>query len=180
VPVPPVPAPVTDEDSVEARWRATPLATSGRIHTLVLRTGNREHATPNALTLRPDGGIVGDRWAFGPRDPDAQVSLIERRVAALVAGDDPSRWHVPGDNLVVDLDLSVAALPVGTRLRVGDAVVAISPLPHAGCDVFRGRLGGAALRWINARERRDRRLRGVYARILVGGTVRVGETVRRV
>jgi MOSC domain-containing protein YiiM len=170
-----------DTAALDDRFRRTPLATSGAIHTLVLRKGGGVHEQPHAITLSPVSGIVGDRWALaGPkRHPEAQVTLIERRVAALLTGD-PSRWHIPGDNVVVDLDLSFAALPVGARLAAGGVVLEITAKPHAGCDKFRERLGGDALRWVNARGNRGLRLRGVNARILVGGTLRRGDHLQRV
>ena len=42
------------------------------------------------------------------------------------------RARSSGDNLFVDLDLSAANLPPGTRLRVGAAVVEVTPKPHTG------------------------------------------------
>jgi MOSC domain-containing protein YiiM len=172
---------VTDAaaDDLERRWRATPLAISGAIRCLVRRTAPGVHDTPAAIVVAPDRGVVGDRWAAGAAPhPEAQVTLIERRVVELLAGP-PDRWHVPGDNLVVDLDLSAAALPIGARLACGDAVLEITAKPHAGCDKFRERLGDHALRWVNDRTRRDRRLRGVHARVLAGGTLRLRDQLVR-
>lgn len=171
---------VLTHDELTRRWPTLPLATSGTIHTLVRRLGGGVHDTPDAITLSPVTGIVGDRWASAgaKRHPEAQVTLMERRVVDLLTGH-PSRWHVPGDNLVVDLDLSFAALPVGARLACGEVVLEITAKPHAGCDKFRARLGDDALRWVNAREHRALRLRGVNARILVGGTLRRGACLAR-
>jgi hypothetical protein len=41
-----------------------------------------------------------------------------------------------GDNLFVDLDISAANLPCGSRLRVGDAIVEVTPKPHNGFSKF--------------------------------------------
>src|SRR5436190_19618361 len=73
--------------------------------------------------LDPADGLVGDSWklraskrtADGTPHPDMQLNLINTRLAALVA-QDRSRWHLAGDQLYVDLDLSEANLPPGTRL----------------------------------------------------------------
>lgn len=166
-------------DELEQRWRCEPLRTDGTIHTLVIRRGDGAHATPSAITLHEELGVLGDRWSHGPRrNLEAQVTLIERRIAAVLAGP-PHRWHVPGDNLVVDLDLSHAALPTGARIACGRVVLEITEKPHNGCDKFRARLGDDALRWVNARDHRGDRLRGLHARVLRGGVLRVGDRLRR-
>jgi MOSC domain-containing protein YiiM len=82
-----------------------------------------------------------------------------------------------GDNFLVDLDLSEAALPVGARLRVGGAVLEVSAEPHTGCKKFRERFGGEALRWVNHRDNRALRLRGVNCRVVADGEVAVGDAV---
>jgi MOSC domain-containing protein YiiM len=165
---------------LEHRWRASTIGTSGVIHHLVRRPSPGIHETPTGFVLSPSRGVVGDRWAARQvPELQAQVSMIERRIVELLTGT-RDRWNLPGDNLVVDLDLSVAALPVGTRLAAGDAVLEITAKPHAGCDRFRERLGDVALRWVNDRAHRDRRRRGVYARILVGGAVRKGDRLVRI
>lgn len=144
---------------------------------LVVRVGDGAHETPERITLTPDDGITGDRWAQSKRDPEAQVSFIDVRVAAILVHE--RAWmHLPGDNVIVDLDLDVERLPVGARLEIGSALVEITAKPHAGCTKFRERLGPESLAWINAPEHRDRRLRGVYARIVRGGEVAVGDEVR--
>lgn len=133
---------------------------------------------PPRVELSPELGVVGDRWLTHPtRSEESHVSFIDCRVANLLTGGDPKRLHLPGDNFHVDLDLSVEALPVGTRLRVGSAVVEITAKPHAGCKKFRARLGDDALRWVNDHELRTRRLRGVYGRVVTAGTVMMGDAI---
>jgi hypothetical protein len=167
-------------DELERRWQATRPQTSGEVRVLVIRLGQDAHATPSRIDVSPEAAIAGDRWAVTDnRHPEAQVSLIERRVAEILVGDDPSRLHVPGDNLVVDLDLSVAALPVGARLEVGGALIEITAKPHAGCAKFGARVGRDALRWVNVADHRPRRLRGVFGRILRGGSLAVGDRIVR-
>ena len=78
--------------------------------------------------LDPAEGLVGDNWkqrvssqtADGPARPDTQLTLANARVMALVA-QEKRRWPLAGDQLYVDLDLSVDNLPPGTRLSVGEA-----------------------------------------------------------
>src|SRR5687768_730967 len=102
----------------EARWRAADRgARSGAIELIVVRIGDGAHVTPARVVVTPKGGIEGDRWAAAAkRDARAEISLIDRRVVDAIAGDDPARRHLAGDNLVVDFELSAAALPVGARL----------------------------------------------------------------
>jgi hypothetical protein len=172
----------TSWDDLETRWHDLLAASpaSGTIQLLVVRAGGGTHDTPSRISLDPATGIQGDRWFAGETpDPQTQVSLIDHRVVCTLVGGDAARWHTPGDNVVVDLDLNQAALPAGTRLRLGSAVIEISAKPHTGCHKFRARLGDEALRWVNAHPHRSRRLRGVYARIVTAGEVAVGDRVSR-
>ena len=52
---------------------------------------------------------------------DAQLTLMNARAAQAIAGS-KERRPLAGDQLYVDLDLSIENLPAGTRLAVGDAV----------------------------------------------------------
>ena len=135
--------------------------------------------------LDPLEGVVGDGWrargssatADGSAHPGTQLTLMNARVAALVAGP-PDRWAQAGDQLYVDLDLSAANLPPGTRLTVGSAVIEISTEPHLGCGKFIRRFGVAAQRFVNSSVGRELNLRGINARIVTGGTVRPGDAIR--
>src|SRR5262245_33276231 len=68
-------------------------------------------------------GLAGDTWrmrkssrtADGSPHPDMQLNVINVRAIALMAQDE-ARWPLAGDQLFVDLDLSEANLPPGTRL----------------------------------------------------------------
>jgi hypothetical protein len=160
---------------LDARWQANRTPRDGAVHALVVRRGNGDHELPARAPISASHGLAGDRWyATPPRDPQAQLSLIDLRVAAALVAT-PGELHVPGDNLVVDLDLGSAALPVGARLTIGAVVLEITGKPHAGCAKFRARLGDDALRWVNDHAARDQRRRGVFARVVVGGTLGVGD-----
>ena len=82
-----------------------------------------------------------------------------------------------GDNLFLDLDLSTENLPPGSRVRVGKAILQVTPVPHNGCRKFRGRFGDNALRFVSKKELRHRNLRGIYMRVLEGGEVSPGDRV---
>ena len=83
-----------------------------------------------------------------------------------------------GDQLYVDLDLSVDNLPAGSRLAVGDAVIEVTAEPHTGCAKFTRRFGLAAHRWINGRAGQAERLRGICAKVVVADVMqKEGEEV---
>ena len=146
------------------------------------KVGEREILEEGQLDLVD--GLVGDSWkvrsskrtADGTPHPDMQLNLINARLAALVS-QDKSRWHLAGDQLYVDLDLSAANLPPGTRLAIGAAVIAVTAEPHLGCSKFVERFGLEAMKFVNDEARRDLHLRGINARVVESGTVRVGDTV---
>ena len=138
-------------------------------------------------SLDPAKGLVGDSWAArgsrltadGSASPDVQITLINVRVLKAIEPD-PARWPLAGDQLYVHLDLSVDALPAGSRLAIGTAVIEVSEPPHTGCAKFSARFGSDALRWINSPTGRAHRMRGLNARIVTAGTVRTGDTIRRI
>jgi hypothetical protein len=156
----------------------------GRVQLIVRRPAENAREALTEARLDRDRGLVGDTWRVRPsnltRDrsphPDLQLTLMSSRVAALVAGGDERR-QLAGDQLYVDLDLSEANLPPGSRLTLGSAVIEISDKPHRGCAKFAQRFGQEALRFVNSPVGRQLRLRGVNARIVVTGTVRVGDPI---
>ena len=101
---------------------------------------------------------------------------MDARVASLLAGD-TDEWSAAGDQLFADVDLSVSTLPPGSRITIGGAELEISATPHTGCAKFAGRFGPDALRFVSTPQGRELRLRGVNARIVRGGTIRVGDRV---
>jgi MOSC domain len=146
--------------------------------------GEREILDEGELDL--SDGLVGDSWkirsskrtADGSPHPDMQLNLINARLVALVA-QDRSRWHLAGDQLYVDLDLSAGNLPPGTRLAIGTAVIEVTAEPHTGCSKFVERFGADAMKFVNSSERRDLHLRGINARVVRPGALRVGDTVSK-
>jgi hypothetical protein len=160
-------------------------ADEGTIELIVRRpaVGQRELLDVAALDLAV--GLLGDVWSTrgssstpdGKANPDAQVTMINARLIALLAPR-PDQWALAGDQLYVDLDLSVENLPPGTRLAFGDAEIEVSAKPHTGCAKFRDRFGVDAVRFVNAHP--ELRLRGANTRVVVGGRFRRGDTIRKV
>jgi len=162
-------------------------ADAGRLELIVRRPAEDDREVLSEGILDEVEGLVGDSWRSrgsrrrpdGSAHPDMQLNIMNARAAALVAGG-PDGWHVAGDQLFVDLDLSEANLPPWTTLQVGEAVIAVTDQPHTGCRKFSARFGPDALRFVNSPIGRELRLRGLCARVVVPGTIRVGDVVRKV
>ena len=109
------------------------------------------------------------------RDHRTQLAVMNQRVAALIANG--QSFALFGDNLVLDLDLSMDNLPAHSRLKVGEAVVEVTPEPHNGCSQYAQRFGTDALRFISSPERRALRLRGIHLHVVEPGEVAVDAPV---
>ena len=127
--------------------------------------------TPRAHAVRK---IFAESTPDGSADPQRQVTVMNARVAELVAGG-ADRMPLAGDQLFLDLDLSLDNLPAGSLLAVGEAVLQVSDVPHLGCAKFVERFGREAMRFVNSRTGRRLRLRGMNACVVVPGTVRVDD-----
>ena len=158
----------------------------GTVELVVRRPDRDERDVLDEGVLDIAEGLVGDTWSTrgssatkdGNAHPGRQLTLINSRLAALVARD-RERWALAGDQLFVDLDLSRENLPPGTRLAVGSAVVEVTDQLHTGCAKFTARFGRDAIRFVNTPVGRALRLRGMYAKVVEGGTVRPGDSIRK-
>jgi len=158
----------------------------GVIELIVARPSLDERLVVDEATLDPEHGLVGDCWATrgssstddGRANPLKQVNFMNARAIALIAGE-KERWPLAGDQFYVDLDLGGENLPPGTRLALGTAVVEITDPWHKGCEKFVARYGADALRFVRSPEGRELNLRGVHSTVVVAGTVRSGDVVRK-
>jgi MOSC domain-containing protein YiiM len=163
---------------LDTAWQALDAAPpeSGQVALIVLRRPDGVRETPGAVRLTCEEGVPGDGWSRRPpRDPEAQLAVMRRDVASLIANGQP--LTVFGDNLFVDFDLSAANLPTGARLRVGAAEVVVTAKPHNGCHKFHGRFGADALRFVQQKITRDQNFRGIYWKVTTPGDVRVGDPI---
>jgi hypothetical protein len=132
-------------------------------------------------------GLKGDSWKQrgssrtpdGSAHPDMQLNVMNARILDLVA-QDRERWRLAGDQLIVDMDLSDENLPAGTRLALGSAVIEVTEQPHTGCKKFVSRFGEDAVKFVNSPQGRRLRLRGLNARVVRPGVIRVGDAVRKI
>jgi MOSC domain-containing protein YiiM len=158
----------------------------GLLRAVVIRPATGARRSVRRRELSPEQGVQGDHWASGcwlslpdgRPHPDVQVTIMNARAIALIAQDE-ARWQLAGNNLYVDLDLSAANLPPGTRLAIGTAVLEITAVPFNGCKKFAERFGLEATRFVNSKPGKRLRLRGTYARIARPGKVTVGDLVSK-
>ncbi len=174
----------TLEESLD-HIRAAP-ADAGTLELIVRRPALDEREAMSEARLDTSVGLEGDTWkirgssrtADGGPNPDSQLTVVNSRASAAIAGD-RDRWALAGDQLYVDLDISVANLPPGSRVQIGSAVIEFSESPHTGCAKFQSRYGNDSLRFVNSPVGRELRLRGANCRVVVPGVVRVGDTIRK-
>lgn len=149
---------------------------SGWVVLLLRKVDGGKRETPDSLRAGVETGFPGDAWGRrAERKPEAQLAVMQRDVAELIANFQPLALF--GDNLILELDLSAANLPIGSRVRAGGAVLEVTPMPHNGCGKFQTRFGEDARTFVSKPELRHRNLRGIYLRVVEEGEVRVNDPV---
>ncbi|HKO42006.1 MAG TPA: hypothetical protein VJU84_01845 [Pyrinomonadaceae bacterium] len=149
------------------------------------KVGEREVLEEAELHLAQ--GLVGDNWSDRPSSrtpdgsphPDMQLNVMNARTIALLA-QRRDRWALAGDQLFIDLDLSPRNLPPGTRLALGSAVIEVTNQPHTGCKKFLERFGLDALKFVSSPVGRELNLRGINARVVQPGEIRVGCQIKKI
>src|SRR5262245_43169333 len=174
---------------LENRWAELGISpqNKGTLEMIVARPTIGERNVIQRAELDPVKGLVGDNWQTrgskatedGSAHPDAQITLMNSRTIQAIA-QDRARWPLAGDQLFVDLDLSLENLQPGQRIAIGTSILEITTMPHSGCDKFTERFGHDAIRFVNSREGREARRRGIYARVIQGGTVCTGDLISKI
>ena len=156
----------------------------GTLEMIVCRPASGERILSETGMLDLSEGLVGDNWYTrgskmtpdGTAHPEMQITLMNSRVIQLFA-QDRACWAWAGDQLYVDIDLSIDNLPPGQRIAIGGAVLEISTLPHTGCAKFTDRFGHDATRFVNLPEGKHARRRGVNTQVVQPGAITVGDTI---
>jgi hypothetical protein len=159
----------------------------GVLQLIVCRPEEDQRQEMNEADLDPLKGLIGDNWILrgsrrtpdGSAHPDMQINIMNSRVTALVA-QEKERWSLAGDQLYIDMDLSKENLPAGSRIQVGSAVLEVSPLPHTGCHKFVARFGLDAMKFVNSELGKELCLRGINAKVVQAGSVKVGHKVKKI
>jgi hypothetical protein len=159
----------------------------GVIELIVRRPEVDQREVLDEAELDVSVGLVGDNWKVrgskrtpdGSAHPEMQINIMNSRVTALVA-QERERWPLAGDQLYIDMDLGRENLPPGSRIAVGSAVLEVSTLPHTGCKKFVARFGTEAMEFVNSELGKILCLRGINARVVQGGTVKVGQTAKKI
>lgn len=160
---------------------------NGTLEMIVRRPQVDEREMLNEGILDENEGLAGDNWKIrgskatedGSAHPEMQLNIMNARVITLLA-QDKQRWQLAGDELFIDMDLSDENLPAGTQLALGEAIIQVTAKPHTGCKKFAERYGQAAVIFVNSPEGKKLHLRGVNAKVIQGGKIRVGDTARKI
>ena len=132
-------------------------------------------------------GLIGDNWKVrgsastedGSANPEMQINIMNARTVALLA-QSKERWQLAGDQLFLDLDLSSENLPHGTKLAIGDTILEVTPQPHTGCKKFAERFGTDATKFVNSPAGKELHLRGINAKVIQSGKIKVGDVARKI
>jgi hypothetical protein len=159
----------------------------GILKMIVRRPADDEREVIEWGELDLSEGLIGDNWRArgdkhtidGSANPNAQITVMNARTIELLA-QESERWPLAGDQLYIDLDLSDDNIPPGTCLGIGSAIIEVSEVPHTGCKKFSARFGAEAMRFVNSPEGKRLHLRGINTKVIQGGVIRVGDTVRKV
>lgn len=160
---------------------------NGNLDMIVRRPQTEEREVISEGRLDLVAGLEGDNWktrgsgstADKSAHPEMQITIMNSRLIDLVA-QEKERWQLAGDQLFIDIDLSEENMPAGTKLSIGEAMLEITPPPHSGCKKFTARFGLEAMKFVNSPIGKELHLRGVNARVIQAGTIRVGDLVKKI
>tara|TARA_B100001540_G_scaffold67359_1_gene60671 strand:+ start:6047 stop:6676 length:630 start_codon:yes stop_codon:yes gene_type:complete len=177
----------TDELEAGLEKALTSPTDEGIINLIVCRPDVGQRKVLQSAEFSLEIGLVGDNWSKKPYSkspdggphPEMQVTMINSRVLDLITAGDSSRMAVPGDQLVVDFDLSRENIPPGTKLNIGSAIIEVTEAPHTGCAQFVGWFGDDAMRFVNSSRGRELCLRGINSKVVQPGVISQGDKITK-
>jgi len=151
----------------------------GKLMLIVIRPSVDQRETPAEGRLDIEQGLVGDSWLTRKNaDPEMQLNIMNVRVTGLVA-QTRDRWSLAGDQLYPDMDLSDENMPPGTQLSLGDAIIEVTEPPHTGCKKFAARFGVDAMVFVNSGRGKKLNFRGINAKVVQSGDIKIGDVARK-
>jgi|TARA_B100001741_G_scaffold84376_2_gene68655 MOSC domain-containing protein YiiM len=177
----------TDELEAGLEEALTSPTDEGIVNLIVCRPDVGQRKVLQSAEFSLEIGLVGDNWSKKPYSkspdggphPEMQVTMINSRVLDLITAGDSSRMAVPGDQLVVDFDLSRENIPPGTKLNIGSAIIEVTEAPHTGCAQFVGWFGDDAMRFVNSSRGRELCLRGINSKVVQPGVISQGDKITK-
>ncbi|MEN8661342.1 MAG: MOSC domain-containing protein [Lentimonas sp.] len=174
---------VTEPYADAIRLALTAPIEKGQVDFLINRPSEGVHTQVDELYFDVEKGIIGDRWSEtawlklldGRSDPRVQVSLTNTSVIRCFTGESGEGVFRCGDNVYTNLNLSERALPIGAHLQIGEAVIEVSDVLNDACGKFSQRFGKEAFACVRSEENASLRLRGLFAKIVQSGSVRIDD-----
>ncbi len=157
----------------EDRLTALRFETVGTVEALFVSPQPDEHRAVSCLRVVPESGVEGEypgkQWWQGRRVPGRQISALNAEVLDALEID----YDVPGDNLIIR-GINLELFAPGDTLRVGDALLIVTPTPHRPCTKLAARTSLTKKTAMGAGKRRGLLLDARYAAV-----ISIGDTVER-
>ncbi len=128
------------------------------------KKGTRKHTVPE-INVRPDHGIEGDAHAGNWH---RQVSLLADESVDTMRGKGMDLFAGDFAENVLTRGIDLKALPVGTKMRVGEALLEVTQIGkecHYDCEIRR--ITGMCVMPTD----------GIFCKVLTAGTIRPGDNI---
>lgn len=146
----------------------------GFVEGLIITPQPDEHRQVSSLRVVPDVGVEGQypgkQWWRGKRVPGRQISAMNAEVLEALE----IEAEVPGDNLIIR-GFDLATLEVGDVVRIGEALLTVTPTPHRPCAKFARRTSPTKKAAIS-----EGRWRGRLLDARLPAVITVGDAVERI
>ena len=145
--------------------------TVGMVEALTFSPEMDRHVTMTTLQVLPESGVCGQypgkQWWLGRRVPGRQISAVSAEVLDVLE----IPYDVPGDNLIIR-GIDLGRFAPGDTLRVGDALLTVTPTLHRPCAKLARRTSLTRMKAISGG-----RLRGLLLDARAPATITVGDPV---